>query len=76
MGYCQPKRHFMCHTWDYEIKNPAVKMRISKTGFESVIIEDDVTDYDVVFSYTHKFSEDEEKDVLQYCNALEFQGNR
>lgn len=51
-------------------------MRISKTGFESVIIEDDVTDYDVVFSYTHKFSEDEEKDVLQYCNALEFQGNR
>lgn len=67
---------FMGHTWDYEIRKPAVKMRNSKTGFKTVIIEDDVADYDVVFLYTHKFSDDEKRDVLKYCNALEFEPYR
>lgn len=67
---------FMGHTWDYEIRKPAVKMRNSKTGFKTVIIEDDVADYEVVFLYTHKFSDDEKRDVLKYCNALEFEPYR
>lgn len=67
---------FLGHTWDYEIRKPAVKMRNAKTGFKSVIIEDDVAEYDVVFTHSHKFSEDEKKEVLQYCNALEFEPYR
>ena len=67
---------FMGDTWDYEIRKPAVKMRNLKTGFKSVIIEDDEIDYDVIFSYTHDFSYNEKKDVLQYCNALEFEPYR
>lgn len=67
---------FMGHIWDYEIRKPAVMMKNAKTGLESVLIEDDIEKYDVIFSYTHHFSEAEKNEVLSYCNALEFEPYR
>lgn len=57
-------KEVMGHTWDYEIRKPAVRMKNSKTGFQSVLIENDIQDYEVVFSHTYKFT-DVEKDGLQ-----------
>ena len=46
---------FMGHTWESDIRKPAMRMRNGKTGFKSVLLVDDVDDKEVVFSHTHKF---------------------
>ena len=64
---------FMGHTWDYELRKPAVKMKNSKTGFKPVMIEDVIEEYDVVFSYTHHFTKDELKALQSYCRVADFE---
>ena len=64
---------FMGHTWDYEIRKPAVRMRNSKTEFAPVVIEDVMEEYDVVFSYAYHFSEAELVELLSYCNVADFE---
>ena len=67
---------FMGHTWESDIRKPAMRMRNGKTGFKSVLLVDDIDDKKVVFSYTHKFSECEIKKLLPLCNALDFEPYR
>ena len=67
---------FMGHTWETDIRKPAMKMRNGKTDFESVLLVDDTDDMEVVFSYTHKFSKCELKELLPLCNALDFEPYR
>ena len=67
---------FMGHTWDYELRKPAVRMRNSKTEFEPVIIEDVMEENDVVFSYAYHFSKDELMELLFYCNVADFEAYR
>ena len=58
------------------IRKSAMRMRNGKTGFESVLLVDEIDDNEVVFSYTHKFSEWEMKELLPLCNALDFEPYR
>lgn len=67
---------FMGHTWESDIRKPAMRMRNGKTSFKSVLLVDDIDDKEVVFSYTHKFSEQEMKELLPLCNALDFEPYR
>lgn len=69
-------KEVMGHTLEYEIRKPAVRMKNSKTGFQSVIIEDDIEEYDVVFSYTYKFTNGEKNELLSYCNVLDYEPYR
>lgn len=67
---------FMGHTWESDIRKPAMRMKNGKTGFKSVLLVDDIDDKEVVFSHTHKFSECEIKELLPLCNALDFEPYR
>ena len=67
---------FMGHTWDYELRKPAVRMRNSQTEFEPVVIEDVMEENDVVFSYAYHFSKDELIELLSYCNVADFEAYR
>lgn len=62
----------MGHIWEFKIRKPAMKMRNGKTGFQPVLLVNDIDRKKIVFSYTHKFSEDEIKGLLPFCNALDF----
>lgn len=64
---------FMVHTWNYELRKPAVKMKNSKTGFKPVIIEDIIDKYDVAFSYSYHFTKEELKILKSYCMVADFE---
>lgn len=70
------KKEIGRNTYFHDFSKQAVKMSNSKTDFKSVIIEDDPGDYDVIFSYTYHFTEEEMKELLPYCNALDFEPYR
>lgn len=67
---------FMGHVLESNIRKPAMRMKNGKTGFKSVLLVDDIDVKEVVFSYTHKFSEYEIKELLLLCNALDFETYR
>lgn len=67
---------FMGMTLENKIAEPAVRMKNGKTGFKSVLIKDDNKDSYVKFSYTYKFTDDEMKELLSYCNAKDFEPYR
>lgn len=67
---------FMGYTWESDIRKPAMRIKNEKTGFKLVLLVDDIDDKEVVFSYTHKFSECEMKELLPLCNALDFEPYR
>ena len=67
---------FRGHTWEVDISKPAMRMRNGKTGFESVLLVDDIDDKEVVFSYTRNLSECKRKELLPLCNALDFEPYR
>lgn len=54
----------------------AVRMKNFKNDFKPEILPTDDSIYEVEFSYTYKFTEDEMKELLKYCNALEFEPYR
>lgn len=67
---------FMGHIWECDIRKSAKRMKNGKTNFKSVLLLDDIDNKEVVFSYTHKFSECEIKELLPLCNALNFEPYR
>ena len=67
---------FRGHTREFDIREPAMRMRNGKTGFKSVLLVDDIDDREVVFSYTRKLSECRMKKLLPLCNALDFEPYR
>ncbi len=66
---------FMGKDYHYDFNAPGVFMKNAKTDFNAVMFEE-FDDEDVVFSYGIKLSEAEHKELLKYCNALEFEPYR
>ncbi len=66
---------FMGEDYHYDFNAPGVFMRNTKTDFNAVMLEEADDEY-VVFSYGIKLSEEEHKELLKYCNALEFEPYR
>lgn len=67
---------FKGHIREWDIRKPAMRMKNGKTGFKPVLLVDDMDDKEVVFSYAHKFSECEIKEILPLCYALDFEPYR
>lgn len=61
------------HTWTDDIAVPIKKVKSGKTGFEGQVIEDDFYEQEVVFSHAIKFTDEQMKELLPYCNALDFE---
>lgn len=64
------------HLWEEKINIPAIRMRNGKTNFKPVLLKKEMIEKKVKFSYTHKFTEKELENLLQYCNALDFEPYR
>lgn len=61
------------HIWSHDIAIPVKRIQNKKTGFKSQIIKDEKYEQKVTFSYAIKLTDDQMKDLLQYCNALDFE---
>ncbi|MGN0537724.1 MAG: hypothetical protein ACI4M3_07090, partial [Acutalibacteraceae bacterium] len=60
-------------TRTYDIARPVKKIKNFKTGFTEKTIIDDQYEQKVVFSYAIKLKNQRMKELLPYCNALDFE---
>lgn len=61
------------HTWTDRAAYPLKRIKSWKTGFEEQAIKDEPYEQEVVFSYAVKLTDEQMKELLPYCNALEFE---
>lgn len=60
----------------YKMGKPGMRMKNFHTGFEYTMLVDDECEEEVIFSYIHRFCETEKRELLPYCNALDFEPYR
>ena len=64
------------HTYIFDISAPAKIMRNGKNGFRRKMLKDEQNQCEIVFSYAVKLSEEQIRDLLPYCNVLDFEPYR
>lgn len=64
------------YIWSNDIAIPARRISNERTGFEPRIIRDEQFEQKIAFSYGIKLTDGQMKDLLPYCNALDFEPYR
>ena len=64
------------YIWSNDIGIPARRISNERTGFEPRIIRDEQFKQKIAFSYGIKLTDGQMKDLLPYCNALDFEPYR
>ncbi|MDD3417082.1 MAG: hypothetical protein PHY47_24320 [Lachnospiraceae bacterium] len=64
------------NNYTYDVSSPARIARNANTNFKPQLLKSDQYEKEVVFSYGIKISDAQMKELLPYCNALDFEPYR